>query len=188
MKRLLLLNGSPHSDGPTAALIGACLCGMGDVALTRFDCFETPPAPCNDCGFCRSADGCRLHDLDFFYAALEAADLLLFAAPVYNRSFPAPMKAALDRLQRYWSARFVRGIRPPIVRRKRAVLLTAGGSGRGDGEQLAYQLAPILTILNSSPAIAVHADGTDREPPAPETLAAARAAGRQAIETDNGIE
>lgn len=188
MKRLLLLNGSPHRDGATAALIAACLGGTGDVALTRFDCFDAPPAPCNDCGFCRTADGCRLHDLDAFYAALEAADLLVFAAPVYNRSFPAPMKAVLDRLQRYWSARFVRGIRPPIARPKRTVLLTAGGSGRGDGEQLAHQLAPILTILNSVPALTVHANNTDREPLPPAVLAAARAAGEQAARDDNGKE
>lgn len=177
MSRTLLIDGSPHAQGTTAALIDACLDGVGATTLWRYGCYAAPPLPCDACGFCRTANGCRHTDLEAFYAELEAADLLIFAAPVYNRGFPAPMKALLDRLQRYWSARFVRGVKPPIAHPKQAILLTSGGSGRGDGAQLALQLAPILTILNSAPAIAVHADNTDRAPLSPALLSAARAAG-----------
>lgn len=182
MKQALVLFGSPHTNGATARLTAACLAGLPGAAVTRFDCFSLNPAPCDDCRACHTTDGCRHHDLDAFYAALEAADILIFASPVYNRSFPAPMKAVIDRLQRYWSARFVRGIKPPIATPKRAVLLTVGGSGREDGAYLAQQLAPVLTILNSAPAVAVHADDTDRAPLSSAVLAAARAAGEAAAE------
>lgn len=182
MKRVLVLFGSPHKQGATEALLNAALRGIGDAAVTRFDAFALNPAPCDDCRRCRVADGCRHRDLDAFYAALEAADVLVFATPVYNRSFPAPMKAVLDRLQRYWSARFIRGIKPPIATPKTALLLTSGGADRGDGVYLEQQLAPILTILHSSPAVAVHADDTDRTPLSATTLAAATAAGKEAID------
>jgi multimeric flavodoxin WrbA len=178
MKQVLVLCGSPHKQGATAALLDAALDGIGDAAVTRFDAFALNPAPCDDCRRCHVADGCRHRDLDAFYAALEAADVLVFATPVYNRSFPAPMKAVLDRLQRYWSARFIRGIKPPITTPKTALLLTSGGADRGDGVYLEEQLAPILTILHSTPAVAVHADNTDRRAIDPAVLATAKTAGK----------
>jgi len=158
---VLVLFGSPHPAGATAALLEACLRGLGPAEIRRFNAFEMGAAPCDDCRYCHTHPGCRHRDLDDFCRALEQADLLIFAAPVYNRSFPAPMKGVLDRLQRYWAARFIRGERPPIPRPKRAILLTAGGSTRRDGRMLATQLAPILTVLHSAPALAVHAGGTD---------------------------
>ena len=179
MKKIVLIFGSPHEDGPTAALVNACLAGFREeVALTRFDCFATAPHPCDDCRACHTVDGCRYHDLDALYEAVESADGLLFATPVYNRSFPAPMKALLDRLQRYWAARFVRGMRPPIAIPKKAVLLTAGGAARMDGTFLQAQLAPILTVLHSTPAVAVHAADTDSAPLSADILAAATTAGQ----------
>lgn len=178
MLRVLVLYGSPHKDGTTARLLAACLDGIGEAALTPFDAFSVPAAPCDDCGYCREVNGCRHRDLDVFYETLEAADVLVIATPVYNRAFPAPLKAILDRLQRYWSARFVRGVRPPITVPKKTILLTAAGANREDGVYLEQQLAPTLTVLNSAPAVCVHADATDRTPLSADILAAARTAGK----------
>lgn len=183
MKQALIINGSPRKNGATAQLIAAFQSGLPAAEVHRFDCFETPPLPCDDCRFCRTAEGCRHRDLDAFYAALEAADVLVFAAPVYNRSFPAPMKAVLDRLQRYWSARFYLGKKPPIATPKQAVLLTVGGANRGDGAHLAEQLAPILTILNCAPAEALHADGTDTASLSQEVLQKVQTLAKQVMTT-----
>ena len=179
MKQVLILFGSPHKEGATARLLEAALAGMPGAQIARFDAFSLAPAPCDDCGYCHRADTCRHRDLDGFYEALEAADVLIFATPVYNRSFPAPMKAVLDRLQRYWAARFVRGVRPPIEKAKQTLLLTAGGASRGDGAYLEPQLAPILPLLHSTPAKAVHAEGTDQGDLSPASLAAAQKAGEE---------
>ncbi len=181
MTHILVLYGSPHTAGTTARLLDACLSGMGDAAVTRFDAFALAAAPCDDCAFCHEAAACRHRDLDAFYEALEAADVLVVATPVYNRSFPAPLKAVIDRLQRYWAARFVRGKRPPIATPKKTVLLTAAGADRADGVYVEEQLSPVLTVLNSTPAIAVHATATDRTPLSAATLAAARHAGETVV-------
>ena len=181
MTHVLVLYGSPHTEGITARLLDACLAGVGEAAVTRFDAFALAAAPCDDCGACHKAPTCRHRDLDAFYEALEAANVLIVATPVYNRSFPAPLKAVIDRLQRYWAARFMRGQRPPIATPKKAVLLTAAGADRADGVYVQEQLIPVLTVLNSAPAIAVHADATDRTPLAADTLAAARHAGETVI-------
>lgn len=178
MPHVLVLFGSPHKNGATAHLLAACLDGIGKATVTQWNAFDLTAAPCDDCGYCREANGCRHRDLDAFYETLEAADVLVIASPVYNRAFPAPLKTLLDRLQRYWSARFVRGMRPPIKVAKKTVLLTAAGADRADGVYLEQQLAPTLTILNSAPAVCVHADATDRAAPTDDLLAAARAAGK----------
>lgn len=44
-------------------------------------------------------------------AKLEDADAVIVATPVYNLSFPAPMKALFDRFQRYYEAHFRRKLR-----------------------------------------------------------------------------
>lgn len=151
-ERVLVLFGSPHAEGPTARLTAAALASLPHGTHTLiWNCFETPVLPCDDCGYCRHRAGCSKRDLDGFYAELEEADLLLFATPVYHRSFPAPMKAVLDRLQRYWSARFVLGLRPPIAKPKRGILLTVSGSPSDEGGRLIeQQLAPHLTVLNTT--------------------------------------
>ncbi len=153
--------GSPRADGLSAAMAAAAEQAFG-VPFERYDCYAQPPLPCDDCRACYTAAACSKRDLDGFYAMLEQADVLIFATPVYNRSFPAPLKALLDRLQRYWAARFIRGEKPPIARRKCTLLLTAGGSDRGDGELLDMQLAPLLTTINAAPAVSVHLRGSDR--------------------------
>lgn len=38
------------------------------------------------------------------YRKIDAADIVIFAAPVYFFSLPAPMKMYVDRLQCYWAA------------------------------------------------------------------------------------
>lgn len=162
-RRALLINGSPRADGPTARLLAALEASLpAKTVVRRFDCFAQPILPCNDCRACHAIDGCARPDLKEFYPALEEASILVFAAPVYNLSFPAPLKAVLDRTQRYWAARFVRGVRPPIAQPKRVALLTAAGADEpAGGEMLERQLRPVLTILNGTLVSSVHYAGAD---------------------------
>ena len=183
-KRVLLINGSPHKDGPTARLIGAFLEGVRPGAqVDRIDCFRLNPRACDGCGYCGERDGCSKRDLDEYYALLAAADVLVLALPIYNLSFPAPMKALIDRSQRYWSARFLRGVRPPIPRGKQVALITVSGDSRGaadaipeGGWMVERQLAPPLTILNGRLAACIHYCGSDAGNPIEPFLEQARAA------------
>lgn len=179
-RRALLINGSPRADGPTAWLLAALETSLpATVAVQRFDCFAQPVLPCNDCRACHIIDGCARPDLKEFYRALEDAALLVFASPVYNLSFPAPLKAVIDRTQRYWAARFVRNIRPPIARPKQVVLLTAAGADDPEGgEMLERQLRPVLTILNGTLVSCVHYAGADTGRDIIPFLRKAEAAGR----------
>ncbi len=161
-RNTLILFGSPRRNGACGRLLDACLERL-EVPPTVVDCFAKRVAPCDDCRGCHRAVGCVKRDMDDVYAAIEAAQRLIFIAPVYNRSFPAPMKAVIDRLQCYWAKRFVHGVRPPIATPKTALLITAAGSDRGDGVYLLRQLEPALTVLHVTDVNAIHVDNTDRD-------------------------
>ena len=185
-KRILLINGSPHKSGPTSQLISAFLEGIGEGNIvTRVDCFALQPLPCDGCGYCAHRDGCSKRDLEEYYADLEEADILVYAFPIYNLSFPAPLKAILDRGQRYWSARFIRNVKPPIRKPKQVVLMTVSGDSRTEegglpeGVVMAEkQLRLPLTILHAHLTAAVHYYGADVGNPIEPYVEQARAAAR----------
>lgn len=129
MKHALVLFSSPHKDGHTKKLLEAFLDGLKgkDWQVKSLDVCKVNIHPCIACGYCQKADGCAFRDLDEFDRDLRACDLLLIATPVYNLSFPAQLKAVIDRFQRYFEARFARGIRPAIATHRDAVLLLTMG-------------------------------------------------------------
>lgn len=162
MRNTLVWFASPHKNGATAQLLRAYLAREGISDYTLFDCFDRAPAPCTDCGYCKAAFACAKRDLDDLYAALEDCDRLIIATPVYNAGLPAPLKAVVDRLQVYFSARFVRGIRPPIARHKDATVLLCGGAERDVRETVLAQLLPAFTVINAELADCISVTGTDR--------------------------
>jgi len=118
--------------------------------------------------------------LEDWWAMLEPADLLVIATPVYNLSFPAPLKVLLDRTQVLWSTRFVRDVPAPLMKPKQAVLLTTAGSeGQGAGALLERQLRPILTLFPATLIGSVHAEGMDNGRPLAPWLQQAGALGCQ---------
>ena len=149
--RALILNGSPRENGVTTRLIAraeAQLKQAGCGKITRFDCYENATAPCIACGDCERQLSCRFHDLDALYAALQEADLLLIASPVYNLGFPAPLKAVIDRLQPFYCARCMR--REPLPPPKKGIaLLCCGGDGGGVKAYFEEPLRQLGTVINT---------------------------------------
>ena len=78
-------------------------------------------------------------------AKLEDADAVIVATPVYNLSFPAPMKALFDRFQRYYEAHFRRKIAQPITKHKKSI--TFGNRRRYEDERIQYNRKARLSCL-----------------------------------------
>ena len=157
--KTVVLYGSPRPNGATATVLAMVQECVPDA--TVIDCFARAVAPCDDCRGCYTHDGCVKRDMDDVYARVEQADKLVLLTPVYNRSFPAPMKALIDRLQCYWAARFIHGKKPPIATPKTAVVITVCGSDRDDGTCVLYQLEPQLTVLHVTDTKSLHIKGSD---------------------------
>ena len=151
LKRMLVFFGSPHAHGHTAELLCSFLSKIpGDLVVHQLDAYRENIRPCCGCGYCEKQDGCSMDDFDKIDLLLRQADYLVIATPVYNLSFPAPLKAIFDRTQRYFSARFSRNVRPPIQRPKEAVLLlTAGSDDPEAGEIILRQLRMMFTVMNT---------------------------------------
>ena len=157
---ILTVSGGPRGDGCSAELLRRFTEKLHAV-FTHYDAYRERFAPCTDCRFCRRHEGCAMHDMDGFYADFEAADGIVIASPVYNMSFPAPMKAILDRMQRYYSARFFLGKRPPIAKRRPVALLLSAGSPDEDGAMIEKQLGKIFTVTNCELLCRVTVNNTD---------------------------
>lgn len=149
-KAALILFSSPHNSGSTARLLNIFLDNLKGYDLKSVNLFKRNPKPCIDCRLCRRVQGCRFSDMDDIDMAFRQLDLIIIASPVYNRSFPAPLKAVLDRTQRYYSARFYMDIKPPLEKHKKIVLLTVSGSCDTEGPKIMKkQLEPIFTVINA---------------------------------------
>lgn len=164
MKKILVLFGSPHRNGNTAEMLDSFSeLFPGNCEIKFFSAFKMSIKPCIDCGYCKKYAGCIEHDSDDFMKSFEEADVFIVASPVYNFSFPAPVKNVLDRFQRYFNARFSRGEKPPIQKPKQAVLLMTCGSDEKEGFEISvYQLKRIFTVLNTELVSSVLLSETDK--------------------------
>ncbi len=144
---IMTVSGSPRKDGCSAEMLRRFTHEL-DAAFVSYDAYGCRFAPCTDCRACRQFEGCAMDDMDGFFADFEACDGIVIASPIYNMSFPAPLKAIIDRMQRYYSARFFLGKRPPISKRRPVALLLSAGSEDEDGEFAARQLEKIFTVTN----------------------------------------
>lgn len=160
---VVAIQGSPRPKGNTVNLLSEFLSGFSKYdKIDLYNIFDIDPKACNDCGYCKNHCKCYYEDLDFFMDTLEAADTIIVASPIYNLTFPAPLKALYDRFQRYYNARFVQNKKPPINKPKKGGLLLTCGSSSYDGFNIAEKQTRLLfSILNTTLAIKFYVPNTD---------------------------
>lgn len=102
-KNIILLNGSPHKNGNTAALCDAFSEGAKSAGntVTRFDLQSMNIHGCLGClkGGKDSKSPCvQKDDMTLIYPTYQAADVIVLASPMYYWGFSSQLKAAFDRL------------------------------------------------------------------------------------------
>ena len=100
-KKIVVLTGSPRKNGNSSALAESFIkaAERNGCSVTRFDAAELSIKECRGCRGCYGKGlACAFGD-DFnkIAPALETADGLVLAAPVYWYSFPACLKAVIDK-------------------------------------------------------------------------------------------
>ncbi|AEF85039.1 putative NADPH-dependent fmn reductase [Treponema primitia ZAS-2] len=164
-RELLLIKGSPRKKGVTAALADMLLREAAlldkNIQSTIIDSYALGLKPCTHCGYCQKKSGCVQSDFLPVDAALQRADLLVIASPVYVLGFPAPLKALLDRSQQYFEARASLGI-IPIKKPKSALFLSAYGSADARGvHYMEEQLKLVFKVFNAELKGTIAAHNTD---------------------------
>ena len=139
--QILILSGSRNREGQTARAIKAITRGIAEAGGQSETVFLTELSleRCRQCdpdgwGLCRREGKCIIED-DFSTAVdkVKAADVIVFANPVYFGDLSDSMKCFLDRIRRTVFFKMISGGRgEPLEFAKPAVgLCYAGGSGNG---------------------------------------------------------
>lgn len=169
---ILVLFGSPKKNGNTAKATGALMKGFrktDNIEIVHL--YDLMPVPCNACGYCKASDGCSKKDLESFWQKYEEADAVVVATPVYNLSYPAPLKALFDRFQRFYEAHFKRDVKESFKKPKKAVILVTAGDDSYDGfEIIRKQTERSFSIMNTKVVGSVLIKETDLSPVSQSSL------------------
>ncbi len=132
---VLVLNGSPHPNGPTSDMVNAFSKGAREVGhnVEIINLFDLDIAECNACEYCHQGvrNLCSINDdMQVIYPKILKSDMLVFASPIYYFSLTSPLQAALRRTYSF-------GI--PNNIQKTALILSSGASNVYDGAIYQYK-------------------------------------------------
>lgn len=98
--KIVVLTGSPRRNGNTSHMADRFIKGAQEAGheVYRFDCARHKVSGCIACNACGMNGSCVLND-DFeeLRPHLLAADMVVFATPMYYFGFSAQLKAVIDR-------------------------------------------------------------------------------------------
>ncbi|MDQ7092495.1 flavodoxin family protein [Desulfosporosinus sp. PR] len=101
MKKIIVLNGSPHEHGCTSALVDEVIKGTGNHgAEVKFYYLNGMNIKgCQECRACTEKGRCvQQDDMQEIFDEIASADGIVFATPVYMWQMSAQLKTAVDRL------------------------------------------------------------------------------------------
>lgn len=130
--KTVIFNGSPRPKGDTASLLERLTAQLpGEIA--RVDAYRSAISPCVDCRYCWTHIGCAVQDeMQALYRAIEEADCIVIASPVYFSELTGKLLDVMSRLQMYYCARVFQGKRLITKPKRGAVILVGGGDGKPD--------------------------------------------------------
>ncbi|MDR1627916.1 MAG: flavodoxin family protein [Oscillospiraceae bacterium] len=123
-KQALALFGSPHKNGFTALVYNYFLERLTKYDIKKINAFESNFRPCVDCKICKKSNSCAFDDMNQFDPVFRSSSLLIIASPLYNFSFPAPLKAIIDRFQRYYCEKYY--LKNELQKKTAVLILTCG--------------------------------------------------------------
>ena len=145
-KNILVLFGSPHKRGYTSLLLKYFLKFLPDFSVNYIYAYDEMIKPCTGCNKCRKTYSCIFRDMDNINTLLRKSDFIIIASPIYNASFPAPLKSIFDRMQNYYFAR--KTYKFISENKKKVLLLLTQGSRNIDYEPIILpQINPIIKII-----------------------------------------
>jgi putative NADPH-quinone reductase len=191
--RILALAGSPHRPSNSEELMRAAINGASErkgVKVEAFRVADMAISPCRACGGCNETGVCVIRDdMQQLYPLLRGADRLIIASPIFFGSVTAWIKAVFDRCQACWAEKYLlqRLVEPRPPRRRGLFISTCGTKIPSMFDGGLAVIRPVFHVLEVAlaPPVLVHGIDTLSEARSrPETLEAAREAGRQLVAPD----
>jgi multimeric flavodoxin WrbA len=131
--RVLGLAASPRRGGNSEALLDAFLAtsAAGGAECEKIVLVTESIGPCVACEDCYATGRCCIaDDADALFAKLLAADIVVFATPIYFYAIPAQAKNAIDRCQVLWARQAKLGQRRSVSRSRGVLIATAASGGQ----------------------------------------------------------
>lgn len=152
--KILVLFGSPHEKGFTRGLLDFFLGFLNkNCEVTVVNSYEKLVRACIGCEKCKSGK-CVFNDMEKINFLVNSSDVIVIASPIYNASFPAPLKAIFDRFQPYYFKR-------NNIDKKFVLLLTAGSKKIDYLPIILAQINPVIKILGGNLLGEITLKGTD---------------------------
>ena len=110
MHLIIGILGSPREDGNTEILLDAALEAAAAAGATteKIRLSELDFSGCTECEDCYATGECSISDdMGKLYEALERADRILLASPIFFMGLPSQPKAMIDRTQCYWAQKYM---------------------------------------------------------------------------------
>ena len=100
--KILILNGSPHLDGPTSDMAKAFTEGAKEAGheVVSVNVAHKNIRGCMDCGYCRNKEKgicAQKDDMQEIYPAILSSDMIVFASPIYYFTLSAQLQAVIHR-------------------------------------------------------------------------------------------
>ena len=132
---ILVLNGSPRTDGNTVAMVNAFVEGASENGhkITVVDVCRKKIAGCLACEYCHtkgSGKCIQQDDMQGIYPVLEEAEMIVLASPVYYHSFTGQLQCAINRIY---------ALDKPKNLKKAALILSSGSDHVYCGAIYEYQ-------------------------------------------------
>ncbi|MCX8082872.1 MAG: flavodoxin family protein [bacterium] len=103
--KIVGISGSPRIKGNSEILLDTCLKVLKDSGadIEKFILNEMKFVPCQECADIRKDGRCKIQDdMQKIYPAIEEADAVIVASPVFFGSVSAQTKMMIDRFQCQW--------------------------------------------------------------------------------------
>lgn len=132
---ILVLNGSPHPNGNTVAMVSAFSGGAMEKGhqVTIINVCQKRIAGCLACEYCHTKGNGKCiqnDDMQEVYPILEEAEMIVLASPVYYHSFTGQLQCAINRIY---------ALDKPKKLKKAALILSSGSEDVYGGAIYEYQ-------------------------------------------------
>lgn len=100
--KILVLNGSPHTNGPTSDMVRAFSKGAADAGheVVSLNVAHKDIKGCMACEYCREKERgvcIQKDDMQTIYPEILSADMVVFASPIYYFTVSAQLQAVIHR-------------------------------------------------------------------------------------------
>lgn len=137
------------------------LAALLDGETEIINAYKCKASPCIDCRYCWTNDWCVIKDeMQGIYRAIDEADNIIVASPIYFHEVTGPVLSLLSRLQSLWAARHFR--HKELLKNKvryGAVILVDGGEGKKDRALSTSKI--LLNVMNADFKGLIYFSGTD---------------------------